>query len=67
MKGNTMKVSIDDDSCVGCGTCVEICPEIFEMDDDLAEVKAHEVPENLQESCREAADACPVEAVIIED
>lgn len=62
-----MIVSIDDDSCVGCGTCVEICSEIFEMDGDLAAVKVHEVPENLRESCREAADACPVEAVIIED
>lgn len=62
-----MNVSIDNDSCVGCGTCVEICPEIFEMDGDLASAKVHAVPKSLQESCREAADACPVEAVIIED
>ena len=62
-----MKVRVDEDTCVGDGTCAEICPEIFEMRDDVAVVKVEEVPEELEESCREAAVSCPVEAIIIED
>ena len=62
-----MKVRVDEDSCVGDGTCAEVCPEVFEMRDDVAVVKVEEVPEELQESCREAADSCPVEAISIED
>jgi ferredoxin len=35
-----MRVWIDQDLCTGDGICAEICPSIFEMDDDgLAYVK----------------------------
>jgi ferredoxin len=62
-----MKISIDEESCVGCGNCVEICPDVLEMQDNLAVAKITDVPGNLQACCREAADSCPVEAVIIEE
>jgi ferredoxin len=62
-----MKVRVDADTCVGDGSCVSICPEIFEMGDDIVKAKMEDVPEDLQESCREAADVCPVEAIIIEE
>ena len=62
-----MKVRIDKEACVGDETCVALCPEIFKMDDEVAATIMEEVPPDLQESCREAADACPVEAIIIEE
>jgi ferredoxin len=62
----TMEVKVDGELCVGCETCVDICPEIFEMEDNIAIAKVKDVPEELQESCREAADSCGVEAIIIE-
>ncbi len=62
-----MKVKIDADLCVGDEICVDVCPEVFEMEDDIAILKMEEVPENLQESCKEACDSCPVEAIIIEE
>ena len=62
-----MKVRVDEEACVGDGTCVEICPEVFEMDGDLAVTKMEEVPEELQGACREAAESCPVEAIAIEE
>jgi ferredoxin len=52
---------------VGDGTCAEICPEIFEMRGDVAVAKVEEVPDGLEDTCREAADSCPVEAIFIED
>jgi ferredoxin len=62
-----MKVRIDKDLCSGDEICVEICPEVFEMEDDIAICKMEDVPEDVQEKCREAADECPSEAIIIED
>jgi ferredoxin len=61
-----MKATVDE-SCTACGLCVEACPEVFEMGDDIAQVKVAEVPEAAQDSCREAAEGCPVEAIRIEE
>ncbi|HME44064.1 MAG TPA: ferredoxin [Syntrophorhabdales bacterium] len=62
-----MRVRIDGEACVGDGTCVEVCPEIFEMAGEIARVKMEKVPDELQKSCREAADECVVEAIMIEE
>ena len=62
-----MRVTVDDDACIGCGLCAEECPEVFEMNDDKARVKVDEVPEDFTESCKEAAENCPVEAIQMED
>lgn len=62
-----MKVRIDKEMCSGDEICVEICPEVFFMEDDVAVTKMEEVPEELREKCREACDECPSEAIIIED
>jgi ferredoxin len=37
------------------------------MGDETAEVTGDEVPEEYQEACREAAEECPAEAIIIEE
>ncbi|HDM92160.1 MAG TPA: ferredoxin, partial [Candidatus Korarchaeota archaeon] len=28
------RVKVDQDTCIGCGVCSSLCPEIFEMGDD---------------------------------
>ena len=55
--------------CVGCGLCVEACPEVFELPEgaDVARVKVAEVPEGAEDACREAAADCPVEAIHIKE
>jgi ferredoxin len=37
------------------------------MNDDKPRVKVDEVPEDAAETCREAAENCPVEAIQIEE
>ncbi|MHC4770418.1 MAG: ferredoxin [Planctomycetota bacterium] len=60
-----MKVGIED-SCTACGLCVDTCPEVFEMGDEIAEVIVDNVPPELEETAQQAADECPVEAIVIE-
>ena len=60
-----MKVKIED-TCTACGLCVDTCPEVFEMGDDLAQVIVDDVPAEHEDAVREAAEECPVEAIIVE-
>jgi ferredoxin len=56
-------VYIDEEECIGCGSCVEICPEVFQMQEgeEKAEViKPEGGPENL---VQEAIDTCPVSCI----
>ena len=63
-----MKVSVDPELCVATGSCVETCPELFELGDDgLAVAKVSDVPAELEAACRAAAADCPVEAIKIEE
>ncbi len=62
-----MRVRVDRDICGGDETCVEICPEVFDMDGDVAVTKMEVVPPELEEACKEAAESCPFEAIIIEE
>jgi ferredoxin len=52
---------VDQDTCTGCGACVDICPEVFELEGD----KAKAVGPNKCDTCncQEAVDSCPVEAI----
>ena len=61
-----MKAIVDKDLCTGCGLCVSTCPEVFEMEDDVAAVKVDTVPKDVEESCKQAAEDCPVEAISCE-
>ena len=62
-----MKATVEKELCAGCGVCVDVCPEVFEMKDDKAEVKVNPIPPEVEGSCRDAADQCPTEAIKIED
>jgi len=62
-----MKVRVDPELCTGDEICVQVCPEVFEMEGDKAVAIMEEIPDNLRDSVREAADSCPSEAIIIEE
>ena len=61
-----MKAIIKED-CISCGKCVDICPDVFEMGDDIAEVLMGTIPMEFQKAARQAAEECPVSAIIIEE
>ena len=62
-----MKATVDKDTCIGCGACPSICPDVFSMDDDgLAKAIDSQIPEDVQEDAKEARDSCPVDAIDID-
>ncbi|AAK81544.1 ferredoxin [Clostridium acetobutylicum] len=61
-----MKAFVDKETCIGCGTCPAICPEIFEMEDDGKAVASDaEIANDLKESAQDAAESCPVDAIMV--
>ena len=60
-----MKVVIED-TCTACGLCVDTCPDVFEMGGDIAIVMVDQVQPELEDAVQQAADECPVEAIIVE-
>ncbi len=67
-----MKVSIDHSKCVACGSCVAVCPEVFEMKDDgtvdvKQEFKGKDISRELESKVKEAHDMCPSFAIVIEE
>jgi ferredoxin len=58
------KVKVNQEVCIGCGQCVSLCPDCFEINDEgKSEVKVEECNcENLTE----AKEDCPVKAISLE-
>jgi len=63
-----------ESECIGCNSCVEIAPQLFQMDEDGIAVLLHkttthgpfEVGEVFDEDASdaaEAAEACPVQII----
>ncbi len=60
------QVKIDEEECIGCETCVELCKDIFAFNDD--ENKAYVIQEEGgDEDCiEEAMGSCPAECISYE-
>lgn len=55
-----MPVKVDLDTCIGCETCVSVCPvESLQMGDDG---KAHENPDTCID-CLVCVGSCPTSAI----
>lgn len=60
-----MAIVIEQDECIGCETCVELCPDVFEMDADGE--KAIVIDEDSEADCvDECIDTCPAECIVRE-
>ena len=58
-----MKVRIDE-GCIACGACESVCDAVFKVE-DVAVVNEGAVSSN-EDCVKEAADSCPVGAIIVE-
>lgn len=69
---NKMKLSINTEKCIGCGSCASVCPSVFELGSDNkvhfsgnGESKNGKEEKEIEEiECiKEAIDICPVQAI----
>ena len=58
-----MNVVVDPLLCTACGLCVELCPDVFELGLEAAEVITDPVPIDQMDCVMEAEESCPVEAI----
>ncbi len=55
-------VSVDQDKCVGCGECVDVCPaQVYEMKDGKSD------PANYEEclGCESCVEVCSQAAITV--
>jgi len=57
-----MAIVIDEEACIGCETCVELCPNVFEMDTNN-ECATVIMSDSTDDCVEEAIDTCPTEAI----
>jgi len=61
------KVVIDEEECIGCESCVEMCPDVFEFDEPAEKARVIK-PEGGDEDCiQEAIEVCPSECISWEE
>jgi len=60
-----MKITVDEEACIGCGACVDICPDALKMEGDKAVSSVQEISEETVKCAKEAQDTCPVDAIAL--
>ena len=61
-----MKIRVDRNLCRGLGNCVALAPSVFKLDRESKAVILD--PSSVSdEALQEAAESCPLNAIIIED
>ena len=61
-----MKAFVDESSCIGCGKCEGICPEVFQLNNDgISEVIVDEVDNSLLDTVKEAESECAGSAISV--
>lgn len=51
---------VDKETCIGCGNCESLCPEMFRLNDDL---KSEVIKESGDCDLQLVIDSCPVGAI----
>ncbi|MDK2956884.1 MAG: ferredoxin [Desulfovibrionales bacterium] len=57
-----MPIVINKEACIGCEACVEICPEVFEMDESSEKATVKD-PDAVLDCVEEAIENCFTEAI----
>lgn len=58
-----MKVKIDKEKCIGCGTCVALAGEFFKIDEKTGKAKVIKQPVKKEEAVKTAILSCPAGAI----
>jgi ferredoxin len=61
-----VKICIDRETCLGEALCVSAAPGVFDLDDEEKAIVIDPAGDD-EETIWDAARACPVEAIILQD
>lgn len=61
-----MRAYVEKDVCIACGLCIGIEPEAYRMGDDGKAECYADTTEKNKDNVQQAADSCPVNAIIYE-
>jgi len=63
-----MNVLVDQELCIGCGACEEICPAVFHVDEEIGKSQVMDAEAcEFADCCEAAEENCPVEAITLEE
>lgn len=57
------EIKVNEELCIGCGTCESLCPKVFKLEDGKSVVISQDCTEC---NCQEVADSCPVNAISLQ-
>lgn len=59
-----MKPKVDKELCIGCGTCVSLCNEVFELGDDgKSQIKEGADFAKNANCIEQSVTSCPAQAI----
>ena len=75
------KITVERNVCIACGVAPGLCVQVFVLGDDNGknrvvdeysktltnDMSVGEIPEELHDCVKEAADSCPVQAILVEE
>lgn len=62
-----MAPKVDKNLCIGCGTCVSLCPDVFAMgEDNKSQVKEGADFGKNKECIEQSVISCPSQAISLE-
>ncbi len=62
-----MKITIDQELCIGCGCCEFMAPTVFVVNSSGKAVVIGKVPDSDRKGVLEAAEHCPAQAITVEE
>jgi ferredoxin len=57
------KVIIDQDECIGCGSCEDICPEVFRLDEEAEKGEVIKPEGGPEDPIEQAMAECPMSCI----
>ncbi len=63
LRNHTIMIKVNQETCIGCGTCVALCPQTFQLNDGG---KSEVISQDDTECAKGAVASCPVQAITVE-
>lgn len=57
------KPYVDINECIACGSCEDVCPEVFKLNEELGYAQVIDPEGALEEEIQEAIDICPAQCI----